>query len=86
MHHHALANRRRARGLQLGHLLDLHEADAARRVDAETGVVAVVGDLDAGLDGGFEDRGALRDGELPTVDGQRHEFHKEGIVLVASSK
>ena len=77
VHHHAFGHRRRARRLQLGHLLDLDQADAARRVDAETGVVAVVRHLDAGLDGGFQDAGALRDRQLPTIDGQRDEIHNE---------
>ena len=58
------ADRRRARRLQLRHLLDLHQADAARRVDAQTGVVAVVRDLDAGFDGRLQHRRALRDGHL----------------------
>ena len=79
-HDHALGHRRRARRLQLRHLLDLHEADAARRVDAETGVVTVVGNLDSGLDGGLEHGGALGDGDLATIDGQRDFFHPEMIL------
>jgi hypothetical protein len=75
VHHHAFGRRRRARRLQLGHLVDLDQADAARRVDAQAGVVAVIRDLDAGFDGGLQNRGALADGELPTVDGQRDGFH-----------
>ena len=80
VHHHALGHRRRARRLQLRHLLDLHETDAARRVDAQTGVVAVIGDLDAGLDGGLEDGGALRHGQLAAIDGQRDVFHDLGMI------
>ena len=74
VHHHALGHRRRARRLQLRHLLDLHQADAARRVDAEAGVVAVIGDLDAGLDGRLQNGGAFRHGKLPAIDGQRDEY------------
>ena len=80
VHHHAFGHRRRARRLQLRHLLDLDQADAARRVDAQTGVVAVIGDLDAGFDGGLQNGGAFRHGKLPAIDGQRDDFHKEGIV------
>ena len=80
VHHHALGDRRRARGLQLRHLLDLHDADAAGPVDSEARVVAVVGNPDAGLDGRLEDGPALfgRDG-LP-VDRQRNGVHKPPIL------
>ena len=73
---HAFGDRRRARRLQLRHLLDLDDADAARAVDAEARVIAVVGNPDAGLDGRLEDGPALfgRDG-LP-VDRQRNGVHK----------
>ena len=37
---HALADHRRARGLQLGHLLDLHQAHAASALQREVGVIA----------------------------------------------
>ena len=37
---HALANHRRARSLQLGHLLNLHQAHAASALQREVGVVA----------------------------------------------
>ena len=53
---HALADGRRARRLQLRHFLDLDEAHTTGGVDPETGVVAVIRDLDAGLDGGLQDR------------------------------
>ena len=75
VHHHAFSHRRRARRLQLAHLFDLHQADATRGVDAETGVVAVIRDLDAGFNGGLEDRGALRHGQLAAINGQRDVFH-----------
>ncbi len=57
-HDHALGDRRRAGRLQLRHLLDLDDADAAGAVDAEAGVIAVVRDLDAALDRGLQDRSA----------------------------
>ena len=61
VHDHAVGAYRRARRLQLRHLLDLDDADAARTVDAEAGVIAVVGKLDAVLDGRLEDRLAFFD-------------------------
>jgi hypothetical protein len=42
LHDHPVDADRRAGGLQLRHLLDLHDADAARPVDPELGVIAVV--------------------------------------------
>jgi hypothetical protein len=50
-HDHALGADGRARRLQLRHLFDLDDAHAAGPVDADAGVVAVVRDGDAGLDG-----------------------------------
>ena len=73
---HALGHRRRAGGLQLRHLLDLDDADAAGAVDAEPGVIAVVGDLDAALDRRLENGLALFDRDLPAVDRQRDGVHK----------
>ena len=59
VHDHAVGAGRRARRLQLGHLLDLDHAHTARAIDAETGVIAVVGDRDAGFDGRLQNGGAL---------------------------
>ena len=42
-HDHAVGADRRARGLQLRHLLDLDDADAAGAVDGQAGMKAVVG-------------------------------------------
>src|SRR5262249_53851904 len=62
------------------HLFDLHDADAARAVDANAGVVAVVGNLDAALDRGLQDRLALLDGHRLAVNRQRHSVHKSSII------
>ena len=77
---HALGRDDRARHLELRHLLDLHEADAARAVHAKAGVVAVVGQPDAGLDGGLQDGLALRDGELTAVDREGDGIHSLPIL------
>ena len=61
---HALGADRRARRLQLRHLLDLDDADAAGAVDAEAGVIAVVGDRAAVLVRGLEHGLALLDRDL----------------------
>ena len=76
LHDHAVGADRRARRLQLRHLLDLDDADAAGAVDADAGVVAVVGHRDAALDRGLQDGLALLDGHRAAVDRQRHGFHK----------
>ena len=82
-HHHALRHRRRARRLQFRHLLDLDDADAAGSVDAKAGVVAVVRDLDAALDGGLKNSSALFDGDGAAVDGQRDGVHIPGMISKA---
>src|SRR4029077_695694 len=79
-HHHAVGAHGRARRLQLRHLLDLDDADAAGAVDADTRVIAVVGDLDPALDGGLQDGLAFGDGYLPAVNRQRHGLHKSQII------
>src|SRR5688572_10498934 len=81
VHNHALGHWGRARRLQLRHLLDLHEADTARRVDAETGVVAVIGDLDTGLDGRPQNASAFGNRQLPAINGQRDEIHIHEFYL-----
>ena len=72
---HAVSADSRARRLQLGHLLDLDDADPAGPVDAEAGMVAVVRKLDAVLDGGLKDRLALLDREFPPVDSDLDRVH-----------
>src|SRR5687768_7168180 len=76
----AFADRRRARGLPLRHLLDLHQADAARSVDAEPGVITVVGNLDAGLDRRLQHGLALLYRELPAVDRKGNRLHNLPII------
>ena len=77
---HAFGADRRARRLQLRHLLDLHDADAAGAVDADAGVVAVVRDGDAALDGRLQDGLAFFDRDRPAVDRQRDGFHSRSII------
>ena len=76
VHDHPVRRRDRARHLELRHLLDLHQADAAGPVHAQRGVIAVVRDLGARLDGGLEDRTALGDRHLAAVDRERDCVHK----------
>ena len=78
--HHAVHARRRARRLQLRHLLDLDDAHAARSVDAQARVVAVVGDLVPMLDRGFQHGLALFDGDLAPIYGQRDRVHNLQII------
>ena len=68
---------RRARRLQLRHFLDLDDADAAGAVDAEAGVIAVVGKLDAVLDGRLKDGFTLFDVEFPPVDRNLDRVHAQ---------
>ncbi len=72
---HAVGAGRRARRLQLRHLLDLHDADAARSVDADAGVIAVIRDGDPALDRGLQNGLALLDGDLAAVYRQRDGIH-----------
>ena len=69
-HHHPVGGDRRAGGGQLGHLLDLDEADAAVAGDGEPGVIAVPRHIDAGPAGRLQHGGALLDLHFATVDGQ----------------
>ena len=57
-----------------------HDADAARTVNAEPGMVAVVGHRDAALDRGLQDGLALLDGDLTTIDRQRDGVHNNAII------
>src|SRR5262249_1656451 len=65
----------RTRGLQLRHFLDLDDADPTGTVDADAGVVAVVGHRDAVLDRGLKDGLAFLNSDLTTIDRQRDGFH-----------
>ena len=75
MHDHAFGHSRRAGSLQLRHLLDLHDADTARPVDADPGVVAVVGNLYSAVDGRLQNRSSLFGGDLAPIYRQRDRFH-----------
>src|SRR6185503_20476187 len=66
----------RTRRLQLGHLLDLDDADAARSVDADAGVITIIRNGNAALDGGLQNRLAFLDGNLAAIDGQRDSVHR----------
>ena len=74
-HSHPVRAGRGTRRLQLRHLLNLHNADAAGPVDADAGVVTVVRDGNATLDGGLEHRLPFFDGHRPSVDRERHRVH-----------
>src|SRR5687768_1261139 len=75
VHDHAVGARRRARRLQLRHLLYLDDAYAAGAVDTEAGVIAVVGKLDAVLEGRLKDCLAFFDRQFPSVDGDLDRVH-----------
>ena len=79
-HHHALGAHRRARRLQLRHLLDLDDADAAGAVDADAGVIAVIRDGDAVFDGRLQDGLAFFDRDRPAVYRERDGFHRQSII------
>src|SRR6185312_1091077 len=78
--HHAVGADGRTGRLQLRHLLDLDDADAAGAVDANARVIAVVGDRNSAFDRGLKDRLALLNGHLLAVDRQRHSVHKNSII------
>src|SRR5215469_2821546 len=73
---HAFGADRRARRLQLRHLLDLHDAHAARAVDADARVITVIGNFDAVLDGCLKNGLALLDSDLTAVYRQRDGVHE----------
>ena len=79
---HPVGADRRARGLQLRHLLDADDADAAGAVNAKARVIAVVGDRAAVLVGRLEDGLALLDRDLLAVYRQRDGVHIHGIISV----
>jgi hypothetical protein len=57
-----------------------HQADAARTVDAEPGVITVVGNLDAVLDRGLQDGFPLLNRQLLPVDREVYGLHKLPII------
>src|SRR4030095_12261307 len=72
--HQTLRNRSSTRRLKLGNLLNLYQAHPAVPHHRQTRVVAVVGDLDAGLPRGFDQSRPFRCLHGLAVDGQRHQF------------
>ena len=72
---HAFGDRGGAGGLELGHLLDAHDAHAAGGLEREAGVVAEGGDLDALCLAGFDEQGAGGGGELLAVYGEGYVSH-----------
>jgi hypothetical protein len=80
---HAVGADRRAGGLQLRHLLHLDDADAARSVNTEGGVIAVVGDLNAVLDRRLQNGRASFDGDRLPINGQRHLIHRIDQSMIA---
>ncbi len=76
LHDHPLADRDRAGGLEAPHPLDLDDADAAGADLVDALEVAEVGDLDAVVLGGLEDRPVALGPHGPAVDdevnGVRH--------------
>src|SRR5579871_134163 len=83
--HHALADYRRACGLQLGHLFDLHQAHPASALQGHVGVIAEGRYLDAHALARFNQQRACGRGDLFAVDSEiyiRHVFSalKPGVV------
>ena len=77
MHDHPVAHLRVARDLQLRHPLDLHLAEAATAVDAELGMVAVVRDVEPGVEHHLQQGRALGRFDRAAVD---RDFHDLGCV------
>ena len=72
VHDHAVADRGRARRLELRDALDLDQAHAAGADGlAELGLVTEVGDLDVAVLGGVDEHRALGRADLPAVDLER---------------
>ena len=74
--HHALGDRRGARGLQLGHLLDFHQAHAAGALQRQAGVIAERRHLDARALAGLNEERPRGNGEFLAVDSKGYVSHK----------
>ena len=72
---HAFGYRGGAGGLQLGHFFQADQAHAASCLQREAGVVAKLGDGDAGLAAGLDQQSACGCGELFAVDGKGYVSH-----------
>ena len=79
-HHHPVGAERRTRRLKLRHLLDFDHAHATRAVDANAGVIAIVRNGDAALDGRLKNGFAFLDGDWTSIDRQRDGIHKKSII------
>src|ERR1051326_6498674 len=62
--HHSIGDGNGARGLQLGHLLNAHQAHPARALQRKVRVIAERGNFDARALAGFDQQGARRRGDL----------------------
>jgi hypothetical protein len=76
VHHHAFGDGGGAGGLQLGDLLDAHDAHAAGGLQGESGIVAERGNLDARGAAGFNEQSARGRGHLLAVDSQIYVSHE----------
>ncbi len=72
--HHAFGDHRRARGLQLRHLLNPHQAHAASALQREIRVVAERRHFDARILAGFDQQRPRRRGDVLAVDREVYEF------------
>ncbi len=79
---HAFGDRGGAGGLQLGHLLDAHDAHAAGGLQREAGVVTEGGDLDAGGLAGLDEQRARGCGDLFAVYGEGYVWHLKNPLLL----
>src|SRR5882672_3645553 len=78
---HAFGDRRGAGRLQLRHLFNLDDADAAGAVDAQARVIAVIRDLDSAFDGGLQYGLPLLGRNRPSINRQRDGFHSPRSYL-----
>ena len=69
---HSVADGERAGGGRAGRALDLDDAHTAGAVGLHAGVVAEVGDVDAGVVGGLDEHPAGFGADLHAVDGERN--------------
>ena len=74
-HRHAFGNDRGAGSLQLGHLLDLHQAHAACTLQREIRVITKRWHLDAHTLAGFDQKRPRRRCDLLSVDGDVYVSH-----------
>jgi len=80
--HHAFADDRRTRGLQLGHFLDPHQAHAAGALQGQIGVIAERRDFDAHFFAGFNEQSARGNRELFAVNCERNVRHNSLRFLI----